>query len=156
MTFFLQEKADYISALETPVSELLHAAEAGKTSKWLYLAPETSDEQQRFSQGVQQFLETVVMVVEAVPKSYGTDDVRNSTINFVVGVKWLSWRKQEERKLSEGRLWPGGGWSFLPRNKGQDKRKQPQVIPEEILIGYEGKFLHLKGWQGFGRGCPGQ
>lgn len=75
MALFLQEKADYISAFETPVSELFHGAEAGKTSKWLYLAPETSDEQQRFSQGVQQFLETVVMVVKAVPKSYGTDDV---------------------------------------------------------------------------------
>lgn len=75
MALFLQEKADYIHALETPVSELLHAAEAGKTSKWLYLAPETSDEQESFSQGVQQLLETVVMVVKAAPKSYGTDDV---------------------------------------------------------------------------------
>lgn len=117
MALFLQEKADYIRALETPVSELLHAAEAGKTSKWLYLAPETSHEQQRFSQGVQQFLETVVMVVKAVPKSYGTDDVRNSTVNFVMGVKGLSWRREKERKLPEERLWLDGGWSFLPRNR---------------------------------------
>lgn len=50
MTLFLQGKADYVSALETPVSEHLHAAEAGKASDRLYLAPETSDEQQRFSQ----------------------------------------------------------------------------------------------------------
>jgi len=50
MTLFLQGKSDYISALEIPVSELLCAAEARKASDWLYLAPETSDEQQRFSQ----------------------------------------------------------------------------------------------------------
>lgn len=30
MTLFLQGKADYISGLEIPVSELLHAAEARK------------------------------------------------------------------------------------------------------------------------------
>lgn len=100
MALFLQEKADYISALETPISDPLHAAEAGKTSKWLYLAPETSNEQQRFSQGVQQFLETVVMVVKAAPKSYGTDDVRNSTINFVMRVKGLSWRKKKGKETS--------------------------------------------------------
>lgn len=100
MALFLQEKADYISALETPFSELLHAAESGKTSKWLYLAPETSYEQQRFSQGVQQFLETVVMVVKAAPKSYGTDDVRNSTINFVMRVKGLSWREKKGKETS--------------------------------------------------------
>lgn len=39
------------------------------------------------------------MVVEAVPKSYGTDDVWNSTINFVMRVKWLSWWKDNERQV---------------------------------------------------------
>lgn len=50
MTLFLQGKADYISASETPVSQLLRAAEARKASDRIYLAPETSDEEQRFSQ----------------------------------------------------------------------------------------------------------
>lgn len=44
MTLFLLGKADYMGALETPVSQLLYAAEARKASDQLYLAPETSDE----------------------------------------------------------------------------------------------------------------
>lgn len=97
--FFAQGTADCVSDLETLVSENSHAAEARKASNWPYLAPETSDEQQRFSQRVQQFLETVVMVVEAVPKSYGTDDVRNSTINFIMRVKWLAWGRRNDRQI---------------------------------------------------------
>lgn len=48
-------------------------------------------------------------------------------------------------QLPDGGVQPAGGWPLLPGNKGKDKRKQPQVAPGEVLIGYQGKFLQGKG-----------
>ena len=35
-------------------------------------------------------------------------------------------------QVAEGRMEPGGGWALLPRNKGWDKRKQPQAAPGQV------------------------